>query len=67
LTQSRFNRSCEIASRLPVPSAAAVQRFKALFRERYGEELDDEQARDLATRFMHLFTLIAIASYHSSD
>ena len=60
-------QSSAIAAHLPVPSPAAVQQFKALFRDRYGQELDDMQALDLATRFLHLFTLVATAPGSSAS
>jgi len=40
---------------LPVPNAEEVERFKELYREHRGEDLDPDQALDLATRFLHFY------------
>jgi hypothetical protein len=38
-----------------MPSPAGVRRFQELYRQRFGEPLDDAQALDLATRYLHLY------------
>ena len=39
----------------PVPSPRAVLKFKALYQEHFGEELQDEVAFNLATRYLQFF------------
>ena len=38
---------------IPNPTPEGVAKFKALYRERMGEELDDDRALELATRYLH--------------
>ena len=38
---------------IPNPTPEGVAKFKQLYRELKGEELDDDTAQDLATRFLH--------------
>lgn len=40
---------------LPTPSEDGVRRFRELYQQRLGHALSDEQALDLATRYLHLY------------
>ena len=42
---------------LPVPTPSEVTKFKELYRKHRGVELSDEEALDLATRYLQLFYL----------
>jgi hypothetical protein len=44
---------------LPTPSDEAVERFRELYLKETGEELDPPQARESATRFLHLHFITA--------
>lgn len=41
-----------------VPSPPEIARFKQLFETRFHKELDNEQALELATRFLQLVTIV---------
>lgn len=54
---SATQTSATPTSTLPTPTPEGIAQFKALYRKRFGIELDEEQALDLATRYLHLFCL----------
>lgn len=47
---------------LPAPDADDLKEFQKLFRQRWGKDLDDKTALDLATRFLNLFALVMASS-----
>ena len=40
---------------LPVPTADEVERFKDLYQRLFNVKLTDEEARDTATRLVHIY------------
>lgn len=40
---------------LPAPSEEGVRRFQELYLSRFGQTLNDDEALDLATRYLHLY------------
>ncbi len=42
---------------LPTPSPASLDTFRALYLARFGVHLSEEQTRDLATRYLLIYSL----------
>ena len=42
---------------LPTPSHEGVKTFQKLVQARFGQDLDDEQARDLAARYLLIYSI----------
>lgn len=42
---------------LPTPSPEGLEKFRALYLARFGKHLTDGQARDLATRYLLIYSL----------
>ena len=56
LERSNAQPSYVHAPAIPTPTPEGVQQFKTLYLKRFGVELDEEQALDLATRYLHIFS-----------
>jgi len=48
-------------------SAAAIGRFKVLWREHYGEDLTDERAHELGGRLIRVVKVLADPAMHQKE
>lgn len=48
-------------------SPEAIQEFKQIYREEYGEEISDDEAREVGTRLVRVFKVICEVEARTGD